>query len=131
MTLAMYAGLTVRRAPFAIQRSGSRELAVVGEAGCGKDWGPLSEEVREVKSAHLGLVYNVRRLCAPSRWTWGHSPKPWCPVSQMPPVILGLNCAFPESWQFLSCPVRQRLASGFLVLSAPEAGVFLAVLVLG
>ena len=43
---------------------------MVGEAGCGKGWGPLSDSVTEseVHPAHLSQIYNVMRgLCAPSR----------------------------------------------------------------
>lgn len=48
VALAICAGLTVFGAPLAAQGLwGSRELAVVGKAGCGKGWGPLSDSVAE------------------------------------------------------------------------------------
>ena len=52
------------------------------------------------------------------------------PEARFLPVIPGLDCTSPESWQLLSCPFRQRLGKWFLVLPAPEAGAFLGGLAL-
>ena len=59
---------------------GSRELGVVGEAGCGKGWGPLSDSVTEceLRPAHLSLIYNVMR-CTTQPCTLSSGLKPKAP----------------------------------------------------